>query len=388
MRKIITIFIFALLIFSGCSVIEQQLSSPYIVTDRVLGSRTVGDGCVYETINHTDGSQAIAVMDVNSNSRKLLNEETELGNIGDPFGDIFYLDGFLYRVLNVGDYQEIEQFTADGEFVKELIFSTDTEFKIDIYHTPVITDGEKIYFDGKVYHDKWDGNNAILSFDPEVMTMEAIYEFTDGSFDICGVYGDCFILNSYVPNPHPEVEMEYIPVVELLNMKTFQREILFESTYDGEYTANNWYQLDSERIYINFGLKDLPVYNLRTRERSTLPIHSEGDGYHYVYSITEPEDDRTMVWTSNKDYTKHSYYMYNLKTDKKTEAYESAVSGEKYPYIQEYVDGYYLVSMEWETITAQSGREVNEVVYAWIKADDLYNGKMNFEYITNTVEYK
>ena len=80
--------------------------------------------------------------------------------------------------------------------------------------------------------------------------------------------------------------------------------------------------------------------------------------------------------------------MYNLETDKKTAVYESAVSGKKLPYIYEYVDGYYLVSMGMETITAQSDREVNEVIYAWIKADDLYNGKMNLEYITNTVEYK
>ena len=80
--------------------------------------------------------------------------------------------------------------------------------------------------------------------------------------------------------------------------------------------------------------------------------------------------------------------MYNSKTNKKTSVYESAISGKPCPSIGEYVDGYYLVSMGRETIIAQSGLKVDEPVYAWIKADDLYNGKMNLEYITNTVEYK
>lgn len=377
-----------MLLFSGCTTAEQQSISPYTVIDSVLGSRTVGDGCVYERIRHTDGSQAIGVIDINSNTKKLLNEETELGNVGDSYGDIFYADGYLYRLLNIDHYQEIEQFTADGKYVKELIINTDTEFSIDRYYTPVITDGEKIYFSGKVYHDRWDSNDAILSLDPNTMKMEAVYEFTEGGFDICGVYEDCFILNSTVPNSHSEIDSEYIPVVELLNMKTFEREVLFENIHESEYVYNEWFQLDGERIYTSFSFNDMPVYNLRTRKRSTLPIHSENDGYRYVFSITEPEDDRTMVWTSNVDYTKHSYYMYNLKTDKKTAVYESAVSGKKLPYIYEYVDGYYLVSMGMETITAQSDREINEVIYAWIKADDLYNGKMNLEYITNTVEYK
>ena len=47
----------------------------------------------------------------------LLNEETELNIVEDSFGGIFYADGFLYRVLNIGDYQEMEQFTADGEYI-------------------------------------------------------------------------------------------------------------------------------------------------------------------------------------------------------------------------------------------------------------------------------
>ena len=33
-------------------------------------------------------------------------------------------------------------------------------------------------------------------------------------------------------------------------------------------------------------------------------------------------------------------------------------------------------------------KTTNKDIYAWIKAADLYNGKMNLEYITNTVEYK
>ena len=388
MRKLIIILISAILMFSGCTSTEQQLTSPYTVIDSGLGNRTVGDGSVYKTICHTDGTQSIGVMDIKNCTMNLLNEETELCIVGDSTGGIFYADGFLYRVLNVGDYQEIEQFTADGKYIKELIFNNDTEFWIDHYRTPVISDGEKLYFDGKVCHDRWDSNDAILSLDPNTMTMEAVYEFTEGGFDICGVYEDYFILNSIMPNPHSEIDREYIPVVELLNMKTFEREILFENTYEGEYAGNKWFQLDSERIYTSFSFNDMPVYNIKTRERSTLPIHSEGDGYHYVFSITEPEDDRTMVWTSSIDYTKHSYYMYNLKTDKKTAVYESAISGKKLPYIYEYVDGYYLVSMGMETIIAQSGREIDEDIYAWIKADDLYNGKMNLEYITNTVEYK
>ncbi|MBQ5325674.1 MAG: hypothetical protein J6K80_00600 [Oscillospiraceae bacterium] len=389
MKKLFVIFSAVMLLLCGCSEsVEQQSISPYTVIDSVLGSRTVGDGCVYERIRHTDGSQAIAVMDINSDTKKLLNEETELGNVGDSYGNIFYADGYLYRLLNIGDYQKIEQFTADGKFVKESIINNDTEYWIDHYRTSVISDGEKLYFDGKVYHDRWDGNDAVLSLDPNTMTMEAVYEFTEGGFDICGVYEDCFILNSTVPNPHPEVDKEYIPVVELLNMKTFEREILFENTYEGEYAGNKWFQLDSERIYTSFSFNDMPVYNLRTRERSTLPIHSEGDGYYYVFSITEPADDRTMVWTSDKDYTKHSYYMYNLKIDKKTAVYESIVSGERYPSMLEYVDGYYLVKMGTETFTAQSGKEVTKELCAWIKAKDLYDGKANFEYIKNTVEYR
>jgi hypothetical protein len=374
--------------FSGCTNTEQESNSPYTVIDSVLGSRTVGDGCVYHTIRHTDGTQSISVMDTKNCTMGLLNEETELNIVEDSFGGIFYADGFLYRVLNIGDYQEIEQFTADGEYIKELIINNDTEFWIDHYRTPVIFDGEKLYFDGKVRHDRWDSNNAILSFDPATITLEAVYEFTEGDFIIAGVYKDCFILNSTVPNPHPEVDKEYISVVELLNIKTFEREVLFENIYEGEYAGNKWFQLDSERIYTSFSFNDMPVYNIKTRESSTLPIHSEGDGYHYVFSITEPEDDRTMVWTSSADYTKHSYYMYNLKTNKKTAVYESTISGKPYPSVYEYVDGYYLVSMGREKITAQSGIEVDEPIYAWIKADDLYNGKMNLEYITNTVEYK
>ena len=229
------------------------------------------------------------------------------------------------------------------------------------------------------------------SFYPDTMTMEAVYEFAEGDFTIAGVYKDCFILNSTVSNPNPEVDKEYISVVELLNMKTFEREVLFD--YDdyignGYVISGRWYQLDNERIYSNLSYNDLPVYNIRTRESDTLPIHSEGEDYHYVFPITEPKDDRTMVWTSNKDFTKYSYYMYNLKTNKKTEIYESTISGKPNPSICEYVDGYYLVSMGREKITAQSGLTVDEPIYAWIKADDLYNGKMNFEYITNTVEYK
>jgi len=387
MKKLLIVLVSVIMLFSGCSD-TQQPTSPYTVIDSVLGSRTVGEGCVYERIRHTDGTQAIAVIDINSGTKKLLNEETELSIVEDSTGGIFYADGFLYRVLNIGNYQEIEQFTAGGKFVKEIIFNNNTEFWIDHYRTSVISDGVKLYFEGKVCHDRWNSSDAILSFDPTTMTIGAVCEFTEGSFDICGVYKDYFILNSTVPNPHSEVDKEYIPVVELLNMKTFEREVLFENLYKDEYVWHDWFQLDSERIYTSFSFNDMPVYNLRTRKRSTLPIHSEGDGYYYVFSIDEPADDRTMVWTSNKDYTKHSYYMYNLKTDKKTAVYESAVPGKKVPYIYEYVDGYYLVSMGIGTITAQSGRKVDEATYAWIKADDLYNGKMNFEYITNTVEYK
>jgi len=388
MKKLFIVLAFIIMLLSGCSATQQQPVSPYTVIDSVLGSRTAGDGCVYKSIRHTDGTQAIAVMDINSGTKKLLNEETELGMVEDSFGGIFYTNGFLYRILNIGNYQEIEQFTADGKFVTEIIINNDTEFWIDHYRTPVISDGEKLYFDGKVYHDRWDGSNAILSFDPTTMTMEAVYEFAEGDFIIAGVYKDCFILNSTVPNPHPGVDKEYIPVVELLNMKTLEREILFENTYEVEYAGNKWFQLDSERIYTSFSFNDMPVYNIRTRERSTLPVHNEGDGYYYVFSITEPADDRTMVWTSDKDYTKHSYYMYNLKTGKKTAVYESAVSGKKYPSILEYVDGYYLVSMGRETIIAQSGKEATKELYAWIKAKDLYDGKANFEYITNAVEYR
>ena len=389
MKKLFVIFAAVMLLLCGCSEsVEQQSISPYTVIDSVLGSRTVGDGCVYERIRHTDGSQAIAVMDINSDTKKLLNEETELSNVGDSYGDIFYADGYLYRLLNIGDYQKIEQFTADGKFVKESIINNDTEYWIDHYRTSVISDGEKLYFDGKVYHDKWYGNDAILSLDPNTMTMEAVYEFTEGGFDICGVYEDCFILNSTVPNPHSEIDREYIPVVELLNMKTFEREILFENTYEGEYAGNKWFQLDSERIYTSFSFNDMPVYNLRTRERSTLPIHSEGDGYYYVFSITEPADDRTMVWTTNNDFTKNSYYIYDLNNDTKTKAYESTIPEKAYPSIVKFVDGYYLVKMGTETFTAQSGEEVTKELYAWIKAKDLYDGKANFEYIKNTVEYR
>ena len=378
--------------FSGCTSTEQQLTSPYSVIDSVLGNRTVGDGCVYEIIRHTDGTQSIGVIDTENCTLRLLNKETELNMVEDSFGDIFYADGFLYRLLNIGNYQEIEQFTADGKYIKEVIINNNTEFWIDNHNSnPVIFDGEKVYFAGKVYHNRDDSNNAILSFYPDTMTMEAVYEFAEGDFTIAGVYKDCFILNSTVSNTNPEVDKEYISVVELLNMKTFEREVLFD--YD-DYIGNGyvisvrWHQLDNERIYSNFSNNDLPVYNIRTREKSTLPIHSEGEGYHYVISVTEPMDDHIMVWTLNEDYTKYSYYMYNLKTNKKTSVYESAISGKPCPSIGEYVDGYYLVSMGRETIIAQSGLKVDEPVYAWIKADDLYNGKMNLEYITNTVEYK
>ena len=390
MKKLFVIFAAVMLLLCGCSEStgQNKQNSPFTVIETRIGSRTVGDGCVYERIRHTDGSQAIAVMDINSDTKKLLNEETELSNVGDSYGDIFYADGYLYRLLNIGDYQKIEQFTADGKFVKESIINNDTEYWIDHYRTPVILDGEKLYFDGKVYHDKWYGNDAILSLDPNTMTMEAVYEFTEGGFDICGVYEDYFILNSTVPNPHSEIDREYIPVVELLNMKTFEREILFENTYEGEYAGNKWFQLDSERIYTSFSFNDMPVYNLRTRERSTLPIHSEGDGYYYVFSITEPADDRTMVWTTNNDFTKNSYYIYDLNNDTKTKAYESTIPEKAYPSIVKFVDGYYLVKMGTETFTAQSGKEVTKELCAWIKAKDLYDGKANFEYIKNTVEYR
>ena len=381
-----------MMMFSGCTNTEQQSTSPYTVIDSVLGSRTVGDGCVYGIIRHTDGTQSIGVIDTENCTLRLLNKETELNMVEDSFGGIFYADGFLYRLLNIGNYQEIEQFTADGKYIKELIINNNTEFWIDNHNSnPVIFDGEKVYFAGKVYHNRDDSNNAILSFDPDTMTMEAVYEFAEGDFTIAGVYKDCFILNSTVSNTNPEVDKEYISVVELLNMKTFEREVLFD--YD-DYIGNGyvisvrWHQLDNERIYSNFSNNDLPVYNIRTREKSTLPIHSEGEGYHYVISVTEPMDDHIMVWTLNEDYTKYSYYMYNLKTNKKTAVYESTISGKPCPSIGEYVDGYYLVSMGRETIIAQSGLKVDEPVYAWIKADDLYNGKMNLEYITNTVEYK
>ena len=378
--------------FSGCINTEQQPTSPYTVIDSVLGSRTVGDGCVYHTIRHTDGTQSISVMDTKNCTMGLLNEETELNMVEYSFGDIFYADGFLYRLLNIGNYQEIEQFTADGKYIKEVIINNNTEFWIDNHNSnPVIFDGEKVYFAGKVYHNREDSNNAILSFDLDTMTMESVYEFAEGDFTIAGVYKDCFILNSTVSNTNPEVDKEYISVVELLNMKTFEREVLFDyADYigNGYVISVRWHQLDNERIYSNFSNNGLPVYNIRTREESTLPIHSEGEGYHYVISVTEPMDDHIMVWTLNEDYTKYSYYMYNLKTNKKTAVYESTISGKPCPSIGEYVDGYYLVSMGRETIITQSGLKVDEPVYAWIKADDLYNGKMNFEYITNTVEYK
>ena len=378
--------------FSGCTSTEQQLTSPYTVIDSVLGNRTVGDGCVYGIIRHTDGTQSIGVIDTENCTLRLLNKETELNMVEYSFGDIFYADGFLYRVLNIGNYQEIEQFTADGKYIKELIINNSTEFWVDNHNSnPVIFDGEKVYFAGKVYHNRDDSNNAILSFDLDTMTMEAVYEFAEGDFTIAGVYKDCFILNSTVSNPNHEVDKEYISVVELLNMKTFEREVLFDyADYigNGYVISVRWHQLDNERIYSNFSNNDLPVYNIRTREKSTLPIHSEGEGYHYVISVTEPMDDHIMVWTLNEDYTKYSYYMYNLKTNKKTAVYESTISGKPCPSIGEYVDGYYLVSMGRETIIAQSGLKVDEPVYAWIKADDLYNGKMNLEYITNTVEYK
>ena len=121
-----------MLMFSGCINTEQQPTSPYTVIDSVLGSRTVGDGCVYKTIRHTDGTQSIGVIDTENCTVSLLNEETELSIVEDSFGGIFYVDGFLYRVLNIGNYQEIEQFTADGEYIKELIINNNTEFGLTI----------------------------------------------------------------------------------------------------------------------------------------------------------------------------------------------------------------------------------------------------------------
>ena len=89
-----------MLLLCGCSESAEQnkqnkQNSPFTVIETRIGSRTVGDGCVYERIRHTDGSQAIAVMDINSDTKKLLNEETELGNVGDSYGNIFYADGYL-----------------------------------------------------------------------------------------------------------------------------------------------------------------------------------------------------------------------------------------------------------------------------------------------------
>ena len=104
--------------------------------------------------------------------------------------------------------------------------------------------------------------------------------------------------------------------------------------------------------------------------------------------MSEPADNHIVVWTTNNDFTKNSYYVYDLNNDTKTKAYESTIPEKTYPSIVKFVDGYYLVKMGTETFTAQSGKEVIKELYAWIKAKDLYDGKANFEYVKNTVEYR
>ena len=393
MKKLFIIFAAVMLLLCGCSESagqnkQNKQNSHFTVIETRIGSRTAGDGCVYEVIYHTDGTQEIGVMDIKSGTIKPLNEETMADNPSLPYTDIFYADGYLYHLLEYSHSQTIYQYTADGKFVAELRIDNDNEYWIDRYRTPVISDGEKLYFDGNIYHGDFNSNQGIISLDPQTMTMSPVYEFTEGGFTIAGVYEDCFILNSTIANTNPDIDQQSIPIVELLNMKTLEREFLFENIYKDMYVNNAWMQLDADRIYTSFDFDDVPVYNITTRERTTVPLHSEGDGYKYGLSMSEPADNRIVVWTTNDDFTKNSYYVYDLNNDTKTKAYEGTIPGKAYPSIVKFVDGYYLVKMGTETFTAQSGEEVTKELYAWIKAKDLYDGKANFEYIKNTVEYR
>jgi len=393
MKKLFVIFAAVMLLLCGCGESAEQnkqnkQNSPFTVIETRIGSRTAGDGCVYEVIYHTDGTQEIGVMDIKSGTIKPLNEETMRDNPSLPYTDIFYADGYLYHLLEYSHSQTIYQYTADGKFVAELRIDNDNEYWIDRYRTPVISDGEKLYFDGNIYHGDFNSNQGIISLDPQTMTMSPVYEFTEGGFTIAGVYEDCFILNSTIANTNPDIDQQSIPIVELLNIKTLEREFLFENIYKDMYVNNAWMQLDADRIYTSFDFDDVPVYNITTRERTTIPLHSEGDGYKYGLSMSEPADNRIVVWTTNDDFTKNSYYVYDLNNDTKTKAYEGTIPGKAYPSIVKFVDGYYLVKMGTETFTAQSGKEVTKELYAWIKAKDLYDGKANFEYIKNTVEYR
>ena len=214
----------------------------------------------------------------------------------------------------------------------------DNEYWIDRYRTPVISDGEKLYFDGNIYHGDFNSNQGIISLDPQTMTMSPVYEFTEGGFTIAGVYEDCFILNSTIANTNPDIDQQSIPIVELLNMKTLEREFLFENIYKDMYVNNAWMQLDADRIYTSFDFDDVPVYNITTRERTTIPLHSEGDGYKYGLSMSEPADNRIVVWTTNNDFTKNSYYIYDLNNDTKTKAYESTIPEKAYPSIVKFAD--------------------------------------------------
>ena len=81
MKKLFVIFAAVMLLLCGCGESAEQnkqnkQNSPFTVIETRIGSRTAGDGCVYEVIYHTDGTQEIGVMDIKSGTIKPLNEET------------------------------------------------------------------------------------------------------------------------------------------------------------------------------------------------------------------------------------------------------------------------------------------------------------------------
>ena len=78
MKKLFIMFAAIMLLLCGCSENTEQnkqnkQNSPFTVIETRIGSRTVGDGCVYEVIYHTDGTQEIGVMDIKSGTMKPLN---------------------------------------------------------------------------------------------------------------------------------------------------------------------------------------------------------------------------------------------------------------------------------------------------------------------------
>ena len=101
MKKLFIMFATIMLLLCGCSESTEQTkqNSPFTVIETRIGSRTVGDGCVYEVIYHTDGTQEIGVMDIKSGTMKPLNEETMVDNPPLAYTDIFYADGYLYHLL-------------------------------------------------------------------------------------------------------------------------------------------------------------------------------------------------------------------------------------------------------------------------------------------------